>query len=143
MITSWNAGAERLVGYQEAEIIGCHGSIIFTPEDIEQGKAALEMNTALTAGQASNERWHVRKDGSRFWGSGLMMSLQSETGGLQGLVKIMQDKTAQRQAQERFRLLYDTTSALLATEQPLTLMHNLFSKLSAQLELALLLQLHR
>jgi len=135
MITSWNAGAERLVGYQEAEIIGCHGSIIFTPEDIEQGKADLEMNTALTAGQAINERWHVRKDGSRFWGSGLMMSLQSETGGLQGLVKIMQDKTAQRQADERFQLLYNTTSALLATEQPLTLMHNLFSKLSAQLDL--------
>ncbi|MBD2075161.1 response regulator [Phormidium sp. FACHB-592] len=135
MITSWNAGAERLVGYQEAEIIGCHGSIIFTPEDIEQGKADLEMKTALAEGQAINERWHVRKDGSRFWGSGLMMPLQSETGDLQGLVKIMQDKTAQRQADERFRLLYNTTSDLLATEQPLMLMHNLFSKLSAQLDL--------
>jgi PAS domain S-box-containing protein len=134
MITSWNAGAERLVGYQEAEVIGRHGRIIFTPEDIEQGKDEQEMQTALTNGQAENERWHVRKDGSRFWGSGLMMPLQSE-GSPQGLVKIMQDKTAQRQAQERFQLLYNTTSALLAAEQPLTLMHNLFSKLSAQLEL--------
>lgn len=133
-ITGWNAGAERQVGYQEAEIIGRHGSIIFTPEDIEQGKADLEMKIALTEGQAINERWHMRKDGSRFWGSGLMMPLQSE-GDPQGLVKIMQDKTAQRQADERFRLLYNTTSALLATEQPLTLMHNLFSKLSAQLDL--------
>lgn len=135
MITGWNAGAERLVGYQEAEIIGRHGRIIFTPEEIEQGKDEQEMQIALTTGRAENERWHVRKDGSRFWSSGLMMPLQSETGSSQGLVKIMQDKTAQRQAHERFQLLYNTTSALLATEQPLTLMHNLFSKLSAQLDL--------
>ncbi|OWY68855.1 hypothetical protein B7486_24370 [cyanobacterium TDX16] len=134
-VTSWNWGAERLLGYQEAEILGCSGRIIFTPEDNERGKAEQEMQTALTQGQAENERWHVRKDGSRFWGSGLVMPLRDEAGNVQGLVKIMQDKTAQRQADERFQLLYDTTSDLLATDRPLALMHNLFSKLSAQLGL--------
>ncbi len=135
IVTSWNCGAQRLLGYQEAEILGCSGRIIFTPEDNERGKAEQERQTALTQGQAENERWHIRKDGSRFWGSGLVMPLLSGADNVQGFVKIMQDKTAQRQANERFRLLYDTTSDLLATEQPLALMDNLFSKLSAQLEL--------
>ncbi len=134
-ITSWNAGAERLLGYQEAEIIGRDAHILYTSEDNERGRADWEMQTARTQGQAVNECWHRRKDGSRFWGSGLVMPLQTEAGIMQGFVKIMQDKTKQRQAEQRFRLLYDTTSDLLATEQPLTLMHNLFAKLSAQLEL--------
>jgi len=135
IITSWNSGAERLLGYQEAEILGRDGRIIFTPEDNARGKAEQEQQIALAQGQAENERWHLRKDGSRFWGSGLVMPLQTEAGNMQGFIKIMQDRTAQRQAEERFRLLYDTTSDLLATEQPMTLMHNLFNKLAAQLEL--------
>ena len=135
IVTGWNAGAERLLRYQEAEIINCDGRILFTPEDNERGQAEREMQIALTQGQAENERWHLRKDGSRFWASGLMMPLLDEGENVQGFVKIMQDKTAQRQANERLHLLYDTTSDLLATEQPLTLVHNLFRKLSAPLDL--------
>jgi PAS domain S-box-containing protein len=134
-VTSWNSGAERLLGYQEAEVIGRHGRFMFTPEDNAQGKADREIQVALSEGKAENERWHVRKDGSRFWGSGLVMPLQAEEDDQQGLVKIMQDKTHQRQSAERFQLLYDTTRDLLATEEPLLLMNNLFNKLSAQLEL--------
>ena len=77
----------------------------------------------------------MRKDGNRFWASGLMMPLQDETGNTQGFVNILQDKTAQRQANQRLHLLYEMTSDLLATEQPLALMNTLFSKLSAQLDL--------
>ncbi|MEG4805537.1 MULTISPECIES: PAS domain S-box protein [unclassified Microcoleus] len=134
-IASWNSGAQRLLGYTDAEAIGCCGSIIFTPEDKEQGRAQRERQIAAKQGQAENERWHVRKDGSRFWASGLMMPLQDETGNTQGFVNILQDKTAQRQADQRLHLLYETTSDLLATEQPLALMNTLFSKLSAQLDL--------
>ncbi|MBD6618851.1 PAS domain S-box protein [Komarekiella sp. 'clone 1'] len=135
IIASWNSGAERLLGYTEAEAIGCPGRMIFTPEDNEQGRPDWEMQTALTQGRAENERWHVRKDGSRFWASGLMMPLLDEADHPQGFVKILQDKTAQRQAGERLQLLYEATRDLLSTDQPLALMHNLFSKLSAQLEL--------
>lgn len=103
IVTSWNWGAERLLGYQEAEIIGCSGSIIFTPEDNERGQVEREMQIVLTIGQSVNENWHVRKDGSRFWGSGLMMLLLSETGNTQGFVRILQDKTAQRQAHEQIQ----------------------------------------
>src|SRR4051794_27220695 len=50
VITSWNTGAERLLGYQEAEIIGKHASILFTPEDIQAGVPQWELETARTEG---------------------------------------------------------------------------------------------
>ncbi|MEX0272182.1 ATP-binding protein [Leptolyngbyaceae cyanobacterium UHCC 1019] len=134
-ITSWNSGAQGLVGYTEAEILGQSGQIIFTPEDNAQGKAEREMHLAQTEGQAENRRWHVRKNGSRFWGTSFVMPLRNGDNMLHGYIKIMRDETSQRQAEERFQTLYDTTSDLLATEQPLTLMHNLFRNLSTQLEL--------
>lgn len=112
LVTSWNTGAERVLGYAEAEIVGRDARIIFTPEDIEQGKADRELQLALTQGQTDNERWHVRQDGSRFWGSGLVMTLQDEAGTVQGLVKIMQDKTTERQnAAEREQLLQQEQAA--------------------------------
>ncbi|MEG4284899.1 PAS domain S-box protein [Microcoleus sp. A006_D1] len=102
-ITSWNAGAERVLGYAEAQIVGRHGRIIFTPEDSAARKSELEMHLALTEGKGENERWHLRKDGSRFWGSGLVMPLRDAAGELQGFLKIMQDKTERRQAEEALR----------------------------------------
>jgi PAS domain S-box-containing protein len=134
-VTKWNSGAERLLGYTEAEAIGCSGEIIFTPEDNERGRAESEIQTALTQGQATNESWHLRKDGSRFWASGLIMPLLDEIGTPQGVVKILQDKTAQRQAVERLQLLHETTRDLLSTDQPLALIQSLFTKLSVQLDL--------
>jgi PAS domain S-box-containing protein len=135
VITSWNVGAKNLLGYSEAEIIGCNNRILYSLEDNAQDRSGWELQTAQTQGQAENECWHIRKDGSRLWGSGFVMPLRDEADGVQGFIKIMRDITSQRQAEERLRLLYDITSDLLAVEQPMTLMHNLFSKLSPQLGL--------
>ncbi|MEG4940579.1 PAS domain S-box protein [Microcoleus sp. F4-D5] len=119
-VTSWNAGAQRLLGYSEAEIVGQDGRIIFTPEDSAARKPEVERHIALTQGKAENERWHVRKDGSRFWGSGLVMPLRDAAGDVQGLLKIMQDKTereqieeALRQSENRYRSLADAVPQLM------------------------------
>ncbi|HEY9696105.1 MAG TPA: PAS domain S-box protein [Trichocoleus sp.] len=112
IITSWNTGAERLLGYKEAEIIGAHSRIIFTPEDKEQGQAEQERQTALTEGRAEDNRWHVRKDGSRFFASGLMTQLHDEAGNLQGLVKILRDVTESHQAEEREQFLAQANAVL-------------------------------
>jgi PAS domain S-box-containing protein len=109
-IVGWGAGAEEILGYQEAEILGKSGSIIFTPEDRERGDDHKELTKAVTEGRAENERWHVRKDGSRFWGSGIVTALRDESGQLQGLTKIMRDLTSRKLAE-------DERSQLLASEQ--------------------------
>ncbi|HYX18478.1 MAG TPA: response regulator [Nostoc sp.] len=134
-ITSWNAGAEHLFKYSEAEMIGRDSRSLYSFEDNIKDRAIWELQTAQTQGQAENECWHIRKDGSRFWGSGFVMPIRDEADDVQGFIKIMRDVTSQRQADERFRLLYDITSDLLAVEQPMTLMHNLFSKLAPVLGL--------
>src|SRR4051812_13890465 len=107
-VISWNVGARRLLGYSEEEIVGRHGDVIFTPEDRADGAPERERSRALREGRSEDERWHQRKDGSRFWGSGLLMPLRSGS----GFVKIMRDRTAQhasemavKDSEARFRML--------------------------------------
>jgi PAS domain S-box-containing protein len=102
-IVSWNPGVGRLIGYEEEEFIGKPASIIFTPEDVEQNVPQQEMQMAATAGRAEDERWHMRKDGTRFWATGLLMPLRDESGGLRGYAKVMRDITERRSAQEALR----------------------------------------
>lgn len=109
-VSGWSTGAESLLGYQDAEILGTSGSIIFTPEDIEQGEDKGELETAVTEGRAEDERWHIRKDGSRFWASGIVTPLRDETGQLRGFAKIMRDFTERKRAE-------DERAQLLAREQ--------------------------
>jgi PAS domain S-box-containing protein len=107
-ITSWNPGASVLLGWDPAEIVGQSGDLIFTPEDREVDAPEIEIRQSSTEGRAEDERWHLRKDGSRFWGSGVMVSLKGED----GFLKIMRDRTKERQAElavkqseQRFRTL--------------------------------------
>jgi PAS domain S-box-containing protein len=102
-ITSWNEGAERVFGYSVDEIIGEDGYLLFTPEDLRRGAAEEELRRAKTEGQAENERWHVRKDGSRFWGSGFVRPVRDDTGSLRGFSKVARDITARKQAEEDLR----------------------------------------
>ncbi|MBD0269599.1 MAG: PAS domain S-box protein, partial [Cyanobacteria bacterium Co-bin8] len=125
IITSWNPGAERLLGYQEAEAIGCHGRVIFTPEDNENSQAEQEIQTALTQGRAEDERWHIRKNGSRFFASGLMTQLQDDEGNLQGLVKILRDVTESRQAAEREQFLSEASAVLAGSIDYKTTLFNI------------------
>src|ERR1700748_1300810 len=71
-ISTWNEGAERILGYSESEILGHDFCDIFTPEDIGRSQPEAELEGARTRGRAEDERWHLRKDGSRFWAAGLI-----------------------------------------------------------------------
>ena len=89
LVDSWNAGAEKVFGWKEEDIIGKSGAILFTPEDREKGAADQEIETAAATGRAEDERWHLRGDGSRFFASGVMMRLKDG----KGFVKIARDQT--------------------------------------------------
>ncbi len=97
-VNSWNSGAQAVFGYSEAEIIGQSADKLFTPEDRAKGDPESEMLRARDTGRADNERWHSRKDGSTFYGSGSVMPLRDKNGAFHGYVKIMRDLTDTKRA---------------------------------------------
>jgi two-component system CheB/CheR fusion protein len=102
--TSWNKGAEYLFGYSEQEMLGQPLDRLFTPEDIASGAPADELRRAREDGRAEDERWHVRKDGTRFYCSGVTTPLRN--GDFYGYAKIARDETARlRHERERERVL--------------------------------------
>ena len=118
---TWNAGAARLFGYAAAEMIGQDSDVIFTSEDRAAGVPQAERSISQEQGRAEDERWHQRKDGSRFWASGLQMPLRD---GVPGFVKVVQDRTEQhlsesrlQESEERFRLLATNIPQLVFRSQ--------------------------
>jgi PAS domain S-box-containing protein len=104
-ITGWNTGAENLLGWSEDEALGSPVNLIFTPEDNAEAIAEEEMRLAVTEGRADDNRWHLRKDGSRFWANGLMMPMRDDAGGLTGFLKILRDLTEAQLASEHQQIL--------------------------------------
>jgi PAS domain S-box-containing protein len=120
-VTSWNIGAVRLFGFAEQEILGRSGDTVFTPEDQLAAIPQKERAEAAATGRATDERWHQRKDGSRFWASGLMMPLKTGD----GFLKITRDRTeahaVERRLQEneeRFRVLATSIPQLVFRSRP-------------------------
>lgn len=119
-ITSWNHGAERLLGYAEEEAIGGPASLFFTPEDRAAGAPERELEQARLLGRAEDERWHMRRDGSRFYGSGVVTPLRQD-----GFVKIFRDRTREHEAtlalatrEAEFRTLADTMPQMVWSTKP-------------------------
>jgi len=104
-ITGWNEGARAILGYDAAEILGRSGAIFFSAEDRARGVFVGELVRALEDGQAPNERWHLRRDGSRFWASGFMTPLRDGDGQPVGFVNILRDNTSVQAEEERRALM--------------------------------------
>ena len=116
-ITSWNIGAERLLGWTEQQALHRSVAIIFTPEDRKAGAVEQEMQCALQNDRATDERQHVRKDGTRFWASGILTRLTNANGVLQGFAKIMRDNTERREARDELqKALRDSEAIRTAVE---------------------------
>src|SRR6188472_1942270 len=75
-VQRWSRGAEKLFGFSAEELEGTLAHEIFVPPDRQAGVPEVELQVATEQGRAEDERWHLRKDGSRFWASGVMISLK-------------------------------------------------------------------
>lgn len=100
VVTSWNAGARRIKGYERGEIVGQHFSRFYTEEDIASGIPAQILATAAREGRAEREGWRVRKDGSRFWAHVVVDAIRDEAGALIGFAKVTRDITERKEAAE-------------------------------------------
>ncbi|WP_441280766.1 PAS domain S-box protein [Tardiphaga sp. 862_B3_N1_1] len=98
-ITNWNAGAQAIKGYTEAEIVGRHFSVFYTEEDRAAGEPARALATALKNGKFEGEAQRVRKSGERFWANVLIDPIHDDTGKLVGFAKVTRDITERRKAQ--------------------------------------------
>ena len=99
-VASWNAGAQRLKGYDSAEIIGKHFSVFYPEEDKMIDKPRHILASAVRHGQSEDEGWRVRKDGSRFWANVIITALRDPKGNLLGFAKLTRDTTENREKAE-------------------------------------------
>jgi PAS domain S-box-containing protein len=97
-IASWNAGAERMLGYAAEQVQGRHFSIFFTPEDVTAARPELELQHAAQHGSYAEETWLVRGDGRRFYDSGITTRLAGEP--LRGFTRIFRDRTDRKRLEE-------------------------------------------
>ena len=100
IVTSWNAGAQRIKGYAREEIIGSHFSRFYTDHDVDAGKPWEELALARREGRAQDEGWRVKKDGSTFWARVVITALYDPQGNLRGFAKVTQDLTQSRHIQD-------------------------------------------
>lgn len=119
-IVSWNAGAQRMLGYHTDEILGKSLTIFYTAEDIQKGVPQKLLAEAGAKGRLEAEGWPVRKDGSRFWASFVLTALKDEKGRLRGYAKVTRDMSERRAAldalkegEQRFHSVLDASPSIV------------------------------
>lgn len=113
-VTSWNAGAERLLGYEAGEVVGRHADLFRLPEEVERGALAAELRRTGKRGRLQTQGWRIHKDGSRFWADVLLVALYGREGDLLGFAGVIHNLSAWRRAEEAQRFLA-RAGALLAS----------------------------
>jgi PAS domain S-box-containing protein len=110
----WSPGAEYIFDRSSSEMVGQPLAKLFTPEDVEKGIPDQEINLALNFGKAEDDRWQIRRDGSRFWANGMLVALRDQNENLLGFGKILRDRTDLR---EQLEALRNQVAALAAADQ--------------------------
>jgi PAS domain S-box-containing protein len=117
-VASWNPGVERIKGYRASEIVGRDFSVFYTPEDVDSGTPQRVLEIAAAEGRYEESGWQVRRDGSRFWASGVIAAIHDARGGLRGFTIIMRDVTERKMMEEKVRFFADLNQALQPLADP-------------------------
>jgi len=101
-VSSWNEGAERILGFRETEALGAHASVFYVPEDALAGKPQWDLATAVRQGRHEALGWRVRRDGTRLWASVVLTAVTDERGRLVGIGQITRDLTERKQVAQQY-----------------------------------------
>jgi PAS domain S-box-containing protein len=126
-VASWNAGAQRISGYEAHEIVGQHFSRFYPRDDVERRKSQWELEVAGTEGRFEEEGWRVRKDGSSYWGNVIITAVRDDTGKLLGFAKVVRDLT------ERNRVEAELIRAKVAAEKASEIKSQFLANMSHEL----------
>jgi len=112
-ITEWLGDAETITGWKSQEILGQKIDVMFTAEDRGVGQPVIEADSALDTGRAEDRRWHLRKDGTRFFADGVMVPLKQADGEVRGFAKIFRDSTQRKTSEGELQRSKDLFALLL------------------------------
>ena len=115
-VMTWNAGAQRIKGYETSEIVGRHFSCFYPTEDVQLDKPQKLLEEAATKGRVEYEGWRVRKDGSKFWANVVLTAIRNRDGKLLGFGKVTRDLTERMSAQ---KALEESNNKLQQSERSL------------------------
>jgi len=101
MVVSWNAGAQRINGYAEAEVLNRHIALFYPPEDVADGKPEMDLRMAAAEGRFEDEGWRLRRDGSRYWSNVVVTALYGGDGELIGYAKLSRDLSERREMEQQ------------------------------------------
>jgi PAS domain S-box-containing protein len=140
LVATWNAGAQRIKGYDAGEIIGQHFRKFYPPEAVESGWPEHELRVATVEGRFIDEGWRVRKDGSRFWAHVTITALRDESGRLRGYAKLTRDLTERKRTEaleasgaERDALLEGERNARMMAQRAARMKDEFLATLSHEL----------
>ena len=138
LIDGWHGASQRLFGYRPAEIIGQAFAVLFVQAEIDWHIPHVELELARHTGRSEDDRWHVRKNGSLFWGSGVVNRRTDAHGRHVGYVKLLRDRTDVRTRQEALqnRLQHVTDELAREREALATLVHEMRNPLAPILNAA-------
>ncbi len=100
LVTNWNAGAQRIKGYQAVEVIGKHFSLFYTHEDRAAGRPQANLTRAARNGRMEEEGWRLRKDGTIFMAHVVIDAIRDQSGALSGFAKVTRDVTERYETQK-------------------------------------------
>lgn len=110
-IRTWNAGVQAILGYPRDESVGRHVATLFTEDDRQRSAPQDEIQRAMRHGEASDDRWHVRRDGTQVFVAGLVAPIRDEAKGLHGFLKLIRDRTDVIESSARLRQRGDQAEA--------------------------------
>jgi PAS domain S-box-containing protein len=103
VVSGWNAGAQRIEGYTETEIVGQNFSLFYTAADRAVGAPEHALAMAAASGAYEHDGWRVRKNGSLFLAAVVIDAIRDEEGELIGFANIMRDVTERHEARAKLQ----------------------------------------
>jgi PAS domain S-box-containing protein len=93
VVTAWLGASQEIFGYTAEEMVGKPLSVIFPAQDMLNNLDRYELEVAISNSRSEHDGWHVRKNGTRIWVTGMVSAIRDDAGDLVGLVKIARDQT--------------------------------------------------